>query len=189
MNLANRLTMGRFILALATFAALLRRGPIFSWTAFFLFSLAMITDWIDGRIARKMRTVSNFGKVADPVADKVLVLGALLALLHNRRLEIPLWGIFLILARELVIGGLRILVGSSGRAIAAEKWGKWKMGFQSFAVLAIIGISAVMATWPAVPPWMGVLPYYLTILCAAAAWSSAYFYFKNSRGILEKSWS
>ncbi len=189
MNLANRLTVARFVMALAVFAALVRERAAFDWTAFVLFALALATDWFDGRLARRMKTVSAFGKVADPIADKVLVLGALLALERGHPAEIPLWAVFLILARELLIGGLRVLIGISGRPVSAERWGKWKMGFQSFAVLGIIGIMASLETWPQIPAWIRIFPYYLTVLCVIAAWSSAYFYFKKSRGLLEKSWS
>ncbi|HVA66860.1 MAG TPA: CDP-diacylglycerol--glycerol-3-phosphate 3-phosphatidyltransferase [Elusimicrobiota bacterium] len=190
MNLANRLTVARFVMACAVFAALLRSRPAFHWTAFFIFGLAIATDWFDGQIARRMKKVSAFGKVADPIADKVLVLGALMALERSYPRMVPLWAVFLILARELLIGGLRVLSAVSNRPVAAEKWGKWKMGFQSFAVLTVIGILAAMETWPAAAPsWTGELVYGLTVMCVAASWSSAYFYYRNSRKLLETSWS
>ncbi len=189
MNLANRLTVARFAMACAVFAFLLLSRPAFHWAAFVLFALAIATDWFDGQVARRMKIVSAFGKVADPIADKVLVLGALMALERSHPAMIPLWAVFIILARELLIGGLRVLHAVSGRPVAAEKWGKWKMGFQSFAVLAIIGLLSATETWSGVPLWAGILIYYLTVLCALASLSSAYFYYRNSRKLLESSWS
>ncbi len=188
MNLANQLTMLRIVLALAMFAALMQSRPSFHLAAFLLFLAAMVTDWIDGYVARATGTISPFGKVADPIADKILVLGALLALIRTRDLEIPLWGVFLIIARELLIGGVRVLAGAQGKVLAAERWGKWKMGVQSGSVLAMLGVLVLGELWGA-PSWLLRLPYYLTLLCVLAAWSSAFFYFRQSRKMLENSWS
>lgn len=159
--------------------------------AFFLFGAALTTDWIDGYVARKTHSISAFGKVADPIADKILVLGTLIALLRTRELDIPVWGVFLILARELLIGGLRILEGASGRIAGAEPWGKWKMGIQSTAIMLMLLILSVGERFEAsvLPGWVLALPYYLTVLCVGMAWGSAYLYFKQSRKTLEKSWS
>lgn len=191
MTLANRLTVVRVFLAIAVFMALRRPDPFFHLSAFFLFLAAILTDWIDGYVARKTHSISPFGKVLDPIADKILVLGTLLALVRIEDIHIPLWGVFLIISRELLIGGLRILEGAEGRIHAAEPWGKWKMGIQSVAILLMIGLLALRErispeAWPL---WLNSAPYYLTVLCAAAAWSSAWFYYRQSRKMLERSWS
>ena len=186
MNLANQLTMLRIGLAVAVFIALMQPTSAPHVAAFFLFLAAIITDWIDGWVARRTNSISAFGKVADPIADKILVLGALIALLHTRELEIPLWGVFLILARELLIGGLRILASSQGKISGAEPWGKWKMGVQSVAVLMMV---ALLAAKDRVSPALAALPYYLTVLCVVVAWGSAALYFRQSRKMLEKTWT
>lgn len=186
MNLANQLTMLRFAMALAMFAALVQPGLRFHMAAFALFALAMITDWIDGYVARLYKTISAFGKVADPIADKILVLGALIGLIKCH-IGVPLWGVFLIIARELVIGGLRILASAHGKVHAAERWGKWKMGIQSGCVLAMIGL-VVLREHDLEPFPVQSSVYVLTVLCVIVAWSSAYSYYRHSQKMLEKSW-
>lgn len=187
MTLANQLTLLRMALAVAMVLTLL--GPSFPWHvgAFCLYLAATVTDWIDGWVARATQTVSAFGKVADPIADKILVLGALIAL-PRRGLPIPLWGVFLIVARELLIGGVRILASAQGKLPQAEKWGKWKMGVQSVSVLAMIAVLAVGERVPHAPAWLLRSPYWLTVLCVLVAWHSAYLYYRQSRRLLERSW-
>ena len=188
MNLANQLTMLRVILALAVFWALMHGSPQSHIAAFFLFGAALLTDWIDGYVARATHTISVFGKIADPIADKILILGALIALIRTRELEIPLWGVFLIISRELLVGGLRILAGSQGKVPAAESWGKWKMAVQSLSVLAMLAVLVCRELFPRSPAWLMRLPYHLTILCVLVAWYSAALYFRQSRRLLERSW-
>ncbi len=187
MNLPNRLTIARMVLALATFLAMMHNSSGGHALALTLFTAAVITDWIDGWVARATHSISAFGKVADPIADKILVLGGLLAL-TRAHMGIPLWPIFLIVARELLIGGLRVLAGAQGKVLSAERWGKWSMGVQSTAVLLIIAILVVREQFPASASHLARLPYYLTFLCVVVAWLSAYFYFRQSRRMLEKSW-
>lgn len=190
MNLANKLTLLRIGLAVGVFLALTHSESSFHVVAFFLFLAAVITDWIDGYVARKTHSISAFGKVADPIADKILVLGTLIALIRSKELEIPLWGVFFIIARELLIGGMRILTSAQGHIPVAEPWGKWKMGIQSGSILVMLAILVLLEqmTSPLFGAWLARLPYYLTILCVAVAWSSAYQYFKQSRKVLEKTW-
>ena len=188
MTLANQLTVLRVFLALAMFVALMRPDPASHLAAFALFLAAVVTDWIDGWVARATNTMSPFGKVADPIADKILVIGALIALIRTKELPIPLWGVFLIIARELVIGGVRILASSQGKIPAAEQWGKVKMGVQSGSVLAMLLILVLSERLDAVPAWLTQAPYYLTVLCVLVTWGSAVMYFRQSRRMLEKSW-
>ena len=187
MNLPNRLTMLRAGLALAMFAALMQSGRAYHLAAVGLFLAALLTDWVDGYVARRTGAVSAFGKVADPIADKILVIGALIALMRARELDIPFWGVFLIVIRELVIGGVRVLASSRGKVHAAQTWGKAKMLIQSVSVLAMLVIQ-VLSERGAAPPGLMRLPYYLTILCVIVAWDSAYRYFRESRKLLQKSW-
>ncbi len=175
-------------LGLAVFGTLMADDEDLHIAAFALFMAALVTDWVDGYLARQTHSISAFGKVADPIADKILVIGALIALLKTRELEIPLWGVFLIIAREIIVGGVRVLAGAQGKILAADRWGKWKMGIQSGAIALMLLILAYSDRW-ATPDWVLRLPYHLTVLCVLATWSSAFSYLRQSRSILEKSWS
>ena len=188
MTLANRLTMLRIVLAAAVFAALLADVPKWHEAALLMFLAAIITDWLDGWLARRMRTVSSFGKVADPIADKILVLGTLLALIRTKELEIPLWAVFLIVMRELVIGGVRVIASSQGKVLGADRWGKIKTAVQLIAILIMVAI-VVLRDRGLAMPWMIRSVYSLTVLCAVLALSSLWSYLRQYRSILEKSWS
>src|SRR3989338_8684918 len=140
MSLPNRLTMLRIGLAAAVFGALMTDEPGWHAGALVMFVAAIITDWLDGWLARRMKAVSPFGKVADPIADKILVLGTLIALIRTKELEIPLWAVFLIVMRELVIGGVRVIAGAQGKVLAADKWGKIKTAIQLVAIMLMLGV-------------------------------------------------
>ncbi|MCX5794412.1 MAG: CDP-diacylglycerol--glycerol-3-phosphate 3-phosphatidyltransferase, partial [Elusimicrobia bacterium] len=176
MNLANQLTMARIIMALAMFLALMHSNPVWHVAALGLYATALVTDWVDGYVARSTNTTSAFGKIADPIADKILVLGALIALIQRRELDIPPWGVFLIVARDLLLGGVRTLAAVQGKVMAAEKWGKWKMGVQSGAVALMLVILVAIDNFAGAPSWLARLPYPLTVLCVVFTWASAYFY-------------
>ncbi|MBI5881905.1 MAG: CDP-diacylglycerol--glycerol-3-phosphate 3-phosphatidyltransferase [Elusimicrobia bacterium] len=187
MTLANQLTMLRMALALVVFGSLMTDSNLMHLAALGFFIAAVVTDWVDGYVARSTNTVSAFGKVADPIADKILILGALIALLRTRELDIPLWGVFLIIARDLVIGGIRVLLSSQGKIMAADRWGKLKTGFQCGSVLGMIVLLVVMERMR-VPGWVLRLPYHLTVLCVAMTWFSAVMYLRQSLSTLEKTW-
>lgn len=187
MNPANQLTVLRIFLSAAMFLALLSPNSASHWAALGFYLAALVTDGIDGYVARKTHSISAFGKIADPIADKILVLGALIALLKNRALDIPFWGVFLILAREFLLGGLRTLAAAQGKVLAAERWGKWKMGIQSGSVMIML-IIVVASEHVSLPSWIMTLPYHLTILCVLAAWVSAYLYYRQTRDVIERSW-
>jgi CDP-diacylglycerol--glycerol-3-phosphate 3-phosphatidyltransferase len=188
MNLANRLTMLRVVLAAAVFGALMNDGPFWHAAAFAMFVAAIATDWLDGWLARRMNLVSPFGKIADPIADKILVLGTLLALIRHRELDLPLWAVFLLLMRELIIGGVRMLAAAQGKSIAAERSGKIKTVVQCIAVLLILAV-VVLRDRGLAAGWMVKSAGPLTVLCAALAISSLWSYFRQYRQLLEKSWS
>ena len=187
MSLPNRLTMLRIVLAAAVFGALMADEPAWHAAALVMFVAAIITDWLDGWLARRMKAVSPFGKVADPIADKILVLGTLIALIRTKELEIPLWAVFLIVMRELVIGGVRVIAGAQGKVLAADKWGKIKTAIQLVAIMGMIGV-VVLRDRGRAEPWMIKSVYPLTVLCAALALSSLWSYLVQYRGMLEKSW-
>lgn len=189
MNVANQLTMLRLALGLAVFPALAHDSALSHLFALGMFLTATVTDWVDGYVARRWGIISAFGKVADPIADKVLVLGAFLALTKHKGLDVPMWGVFLIFARELIIGGMRTLsMIQQGKLLAAETWGKWKMAIQSVCVILIIGILVLLERWPGAPVWLWRVPYPLTMLSVLATWVSAALYLRQNRKMLQSSW-
>lgn len=133
MNLPNKLTIFRVILIIP-FVVLLLMG--FDWIALGIFVIASLTDLIDGKIARKYGLVTNFGKFMDPLADKLLVCSAMIALIELER--IPAWIVIIIISREFVISGFRLIASDNGVVIAASYWGKFKTTFQMLMVCLMI---------------------------------------------------
>ena len=148
MNLPNKLTITRLVLV-AVFALFafpypavveeLVDGTIFDivrpYIALVVYIVASITDAVDGHIARRDNLITDFGKFLDPIADKLLVSAALLALCNVSIMY--LWATLIILAREFVVSGIRMLAASKGNVIAAGKLGKLKMVFQTIAIITL----------------------------------------------------
>lgn len=137
MNLPNKLTMFRVILI--PFFIIFLLIPITSydkWIALSIFIIASLTDLLDGKIARKYNLVTNFGKFMDPLADKLLVCSALICLIELHK--IPSWMVIIIIAREFIISGFRLIASDNGVVIAASYWGKFKTTFQMAAVCLLI---------------------------------------------------
>lgn len=150
MNLPNKLTLFRVVLVIP-FILLLLGGHngwfglsavVADWTALAVFIIASLTDLIDGKIARKYNLVTNFGKFMDPLADKLLVCSALIALVEMER--IPSWIVIIIISREFIISGFRLIAADSDVVIAASYWGKFKTVFQMIMVCLMI---ANISTW------------------------------------------
>lgn len=111
-------------------------GNADKWIALALFIVASLTDMLDGYIARKYHLVTNFGKFMDPLADKLLVCSALICLVDLRR--IPSWIVIIIIAREFIISGFRLIASDNGVVIAASYWGKFKTTFQMIMICLMI---------------------------------------------------
>jgi CDP-diacylglycerol--glycerol-3-phosphate 3-phosphatidyltransferase len=150
MNLPNKLTVARVIMIPFFVFFLLSRPAqestveLFKWIALAIFIIASLTDMLDGKIARKYNLITDFGKFMDPLADKLLVCSAMIALIELDR--IPAWIVIIIIAREFVISGFRLIAADNGRVIAASYWGKFKTTFQMIMVILMIanlGIPAV----------------------------------------------
>jgi CDP-diacylglycerol---glycerol-3-phosphate 3-phosphatidyltransferase len=127
MNLPNYLTLSRIGILFVIAACFFESWPGSATLAFFLFILASLTDWLDGYIARRYNMVSDFGKLMDALADKVLIVGMFIVLLSVQ--EIPQWTVYLILVimgREFLVTGLRLIAASKGQVLQAEKAGKIK---------------------------------------------------------------
>ena len=143
-NIPNALTIFRIILIIP-FTVLLLGGQR-GWfgsnllvpdiLADLIFIIASLTDMLDGKIARRYGLVSNFGKFMDPLADKLLVCTAMIALIDMKR--IPAWVVIIIIAREFIISGFRLIAVENGKVIAASWWGKFKTTFQMIMVILMI---------------------------------------------------
>ena len=139
MNLPNKLTIIRVCLIPFFVAALLfDHGNNYTMriVANVLFIVASLTDLFDGKIARKYNLVTNFGKFMDPLADKQLVCSALICLIELGQL--PAWVVIIIISREFIISGFRLVAADNGVVIAASYWGKFKTTFQMAAVILMI---------------------------------------------------
>ena len=136
LNAPNLMTLGR-ILCIPVFMALLsyenRRN---SFLAALVFAAAAISDWLDGWLARVSNKVTTLGKFLDPLADKIIVLSALVMLVRLGRA--PVWVVVIILARELLISGLRTIAMSEGLVISASRGGKWKTSLQLSGIIALM---------------------------------------------------
>ena len=138
MNLPNKLTIFRVILIPFFVFFLLTDvlGAGGDYLALVIFIVASLTDMLDGKIARKYNLVTNFGKFMDPLADKLLVCSALICLIALDK--IPAWIVIVIISREFIISGFRLIAADNGVVIAASYWGKFKTTFQMLMVIVLI---------------------------------------------------
>ena len=147
MNLPNKSTVMRVILIPFFVAALLYdngSSQTMRIVANVIFIVASLTDLFDGKIARKYNLVTNFGKFMDPLADKLLVCSALICLIQLGQL--PAWVVIIIISREFIISGFRLVAADNGIVIAASYWGKFKTTFQMIAVILMIFNIPALAT-------------------------------------------
>lgn len=148
MNLPNKLTILRVIMVpfFVLFMLTDIGGPANKWISLILFVVASLTDLLDGKIARKYNLVTNFGKFMDPLADKLLVCSAMICLIEMNKLDA--WIVIVIISREFIISGFRLVASDSGIVIAASYWGKFKTVSQMFMIIFLIldlpGHTAVM---------------------------------------------
>ncbi len=169
MNLPNKLTIFRVILILPFVLLLLGGYHEWGWfTAIFggimeyvdyialaIFIIACLTDLLDGHIARKYNLVTNFGKFMDPLADKLLVCAALIALVEMGR--IPSWVVIVIISREFIISGFRLIASDNGVVIAASYWGKFKTTFQMIMVCLMIANIEAIALLTNIIMWVALI--------------------------------
>ena len=142
MNLPNKLTLFRVILIPFFLVFLLTdfAGALSKYIALAIFALASFTDFLDGKIARSRNLVTNFGKFMDPIADKLLVSSAFIAFVQMGLL--PAWIVIILIAREFIISGFRLVASDAGIVLAASWWGKFKTAFQMImCILLIININ------------------------------------------------
>ncbi len=163
MNLPNKLTMFRVILIPFFVVFLLVDITSYDkWIALAIFMIASLTDLLDGKIARKYNLVTNFGKFMDPLADKLLVCSALICLIELAK--IPSWIVIVIIAREFIISGFRLVASDNGVVIAASYWGKFKTTFQMIMICLMIADIEALKLLTTITMWVAVV---LTVISLA----------------------
>lgn len=157
MNLPNKLTVLRILMVpfFVFFMLTDVGGAANKWIALALFCVASLTDLLDGKIARKYNLVTNFGKFMDPLADKLLVCSALICLIQLGQL--PAWVVIVIISREFIISGFRLVAADNGIVIAASYWGKFKTVFQMTAVVLLIFNIPALSVLTSAVLWIAVI--------------------------------
>ena len=138
MNTPNKLTVARMIIVpfLVVFLLTGWGDDANRYISLALFVVASVTDWFDGYLARKNNLVTNFGKFMDPLADKLLVCSAMICMIELNRL--PAWFVIIIIGREFIISGFRLIAAENGIVIAANYWGKSKTASQMIMIILLI---------------------------------------------------
>ncbi len=157
MNIPNTITMVRLVMTVFVFvllelysrAADAEPSKLLPWIAFSLFMVAAVSDFLDGYLARKWNMVSAFGRIADPFADKILISGTMISLLHFEVATAVLthWYVVVVIAREFLVTAIRGYVESTGQAFGADRLGKWKMVSQCWTVAAVLSMVAGSELW------------------------------------------
>ena len=158
MNLPNKLTVLRICMIPFFVAALLYEGGAsrnMRILADILFIAASLTDLLDGKIARKYNLVTNFGKFMDPLADKLLVCSALICLIELGQL--PAWVVIIIISREFIISGFRLVAADNGIVIAASYWGKFKTTFQMLMICLMIADIPALSIVTSAVMWIALI--------------------------------
>jgi len=198
MTLANRITVSRMALSLVIFCLIIFKTPWTAVAALVLLTIASISDYFDGAIARRTMTTTPFGAIADPFADKILVMSVFLAFASLRELAVPLWAVFLILLRELTISTLRVLAAMHGEVMKAERTGKIKTTIQMISAFTIM-VLLVLLLWDkkvTLHPYLHYastlakpVTWWLTTITAGFTLVSGVVYLYNHRVLIDKSWS
>jgi len=136
LTIPNALTLSRLLMAAAMMACLTMTFPFSKSLALLVFAVAGITDYLDGHLARRVYGVTSFGQLMDPLADKIIVCAAFVSFVELRL--VPAWIVVIIISREFLVTGLRLLAASRGRVLSAGKWGKHKTVWQIVAIIAIL---------------------------------------------------
>ena len=157
MNTPNKLTVARMILVpfLVLFMLTGWGGDANRYISLAIFVVASVTDWLDGKLARKYNLVTNFGKFMDPLADKLLVCSAMICFIELDKL--PAWIVIIIIGREVIISGFRLIAAENGIVIAANYWGKFKTVSQMIMIiLLLIDLGGVFDILEQVFIWLSV---------------------------------
>jgi CDP-diacylglycerol--glycerol-3-phosphate 3-phosphatidyltransferase len=182
MNLPNQLTVSRLVLSIFFVASLSVQFPFNHTLALALFVIATITDYLDGQIARSRNLITDFGKLMDPLADKILTAAAFICLIPYQAL--PAWVVIVIISREFLITGLRLLAGAKGVVLPAEKLGKHKTAWQMATILFFLLLLA-LGEWNIgrfdlrLSPWNYVGTTMVIVTTVLTVYSGAGYFWKN----------
>jgi CDP-diacylglycerol---glycerol-3-phosphate 3-phosphatidyltransferase len=182
MNLPNTLTLLRLGLTALLVVSLSAQYPAHFAIALLVFLLASFTDYLDGVIARKWNLITDFGKLMDPLADKVLTASAFICLIPYKAL--PAWAVIIIISREFLITGLRLLASSKGKILPAEKLGKHKTAWQMITIVFFLALLALRDLGLENSPLIGLLwsyggPVLVTVTVALTLFSGTAYLWKN----------
>ena len=181
MNLPNRLTMVR-IAMIPVYLLLLTGGNWCRFAAGLVFAAASITDYFDGRIARERNLITDFGKFMDPIADKLLVLLPFLYFCATEPFGVAdVWPVMLMVAREIIVSGFRLVASTKGKVIAADKFGKVKTATQMVTVITM----TLRPIIESAIPWFGKIPWALLWLCGVLSVYSGAEMIRKNLHILE----
>lgn len=173
MNLPNKLTLARILLVPFFVAALLIDFPLNNLAALLIFIAASLTDMLDGKIARKQGLITDFGKFADPLADKILVISALLCFVQLGLCDCV--AVIIVLFREFAVTSIRLIAASKGKVIAANMWGKVKTVTQMVSIICVITMQLALDLMPLGVPLPCVLPTVFYYIGEALIWISTFF--------------
>jgi len=173
MNLPNKLTVLRILLVPFFVAALLIDFPLNDLAALALFGAASLTDMFDGKIARKRGLVTDFGKFADPLADKILVISALLCFVQLGLCDCV--AVIIVLFREFAVTSIRLIAAAKGKVIAANMWGKVKTVSQIVAIVCVLVMQTVLDLGSLGVPLPAALPPVFSVIGEVLIWISTVF--------------
>ncbi len=173
MNLPNKLTLARILLVPFFVAALLIDFPLNNLAALLIFIAASLTDMLDGKIARKQGLITDFGKFADPLADKILVISALLCFVQLGLCDCV--AVIIVLFREFAVTSIRLIAASKGKVIAANMWGKVKTVTQMVSIICIITMQVVLDLAQLGVPLPDLLPTVFYYIGEVLIWISTFF--------------
>jgi CDP-diacylglycerol--glycerol-3-phosphate 3-phosphatidyltransferase len=142
MNWANRITLSRLLLTVVFVIALNSSWPYARTTALVIFLIAGLTDFIDGEIARRYGLITNFGKLMDPLVDKIMVAAAFISLVPLK--AVPAWAATAVVARDFLITGLRLMASAKGRILPAESLGKQKTSWQIITIIFFLVLLSIV---------------------------------------------
>jgi CDP-diacylglycerol--glycerol-3-phosphate 3-phosphatidyltransferase len=189
LNLPNQLTVLRLGMCGLLIISMSLPWPYAATASLIIFVIASLTDWLDGEIARSRNLITDLGKLLDPLADKVLILGTLIALAVEPHHLAPMWMVVVILAREFLISGLRQIAAAKQKILAAEKLGKHKTAWQMIAAISSLGWLTLsefdLQNTPAGSILLTALPWVYWIALLLTVISGAFYFAKNASLVSE----
>lgn len=194
MTLANKITLTRTFLGIILFFFIKHDNITLLGFSFLLLIISSVSDFIDGKIARDTNTITKFGAIVDPYADKIVVFSCYLAFLDIKELSIPVFAIFLIIIRELTVASLRVLAALDNYVLKAEPSGKFKTLLQFISIYLILiyliikNLSATNQSFIPIVKRFSFLPSYLIIITSVVTLVSGILYLANHYKMIEKQW-